>query len=401
MLFKAIDWICCRLGNAIMFLLSLWLRRNEYDFSPSKDKKHVLVLANDLLGDALVRMPFYVALRRAFPPETHHIAVMLTPSIAKFLSPLPFFDEIIVSRHLCCAHFIRWIFSRRQFVDSSLRWALVHRTDICLNPFRFRSLGHDYILKLTKPSVSVAYKILDQARVFPASAECQKKRFDGLYTHLLSIIPNVSQLDEMHKMLSLVVSGACPELVPVSQSTIESILDFRIGKSLARPYVVIVPGAGAEQRRWPVDRFAQVACRLGGNVVVVGTKDEDTLGRQIPGAVNLCGKTSLSELGGVLASASLVITNETGAATYAAVLGVRTLCLVGGGDFKAFFPNDFYKNTRSIYHSAPCFSCRWLCSQTSLSCAVAPCIDSIGVDEVYAVAKEMLDESCRTTKGNI
>ena len=84
MLFKVVDWICCRLANAIMLLLSLWPRRNEYDFSPSKGKKHVLVVANDLLGDALVRMPFYVALRRAFPSETHHIAVMLTPPIANF-----------------------------------------------------------------------------------------------------------------------------------------------------------------------------------------------------------------------------------------------------------------------------------------------------------------------------
>ena len=401
MLFKVVDWICYRLANAIMFLLSLWPRRNEYDFSPSKGKKHVLVVANDLLGDALVRMPFYVALRRAFPSETHHIAVMLTPPIANFFSRLPFFDEIIVSRHLCCAHFIRWIFSRRQFLDSSLRWALVHRIDIYLNPFRFRSLGHDHILKLTKPSVSIAYETLDQARIFPASAECQKRRFDSLYTHLLPIMPNASQVDEMYKMLSFAAPGACTGLVPVSPKEVEPILDFSVEATLARPYVVIVPGAGADYRRWPVERFAQVACRLGANVVVVGTAAEAKLGDKIPNAVNLCGKTSLSKLGGILAGASLVITNETGTATYAAVIGARTLCLVGGGDFKAFFPNDFYKNTRSIYHFTPCFSCRWSCSQTSLSNSVAPCIDSIGVDEVYAAAKEMLGESRRTIKGNV
>lgn len=398
MLFKVVDWACCRIANAIMFLLSLWPRRNEYDFSSSKDKKHILVVANDLLGDALVRMPFYVALRQAFPPETHHIAVMLTPPIAKFLSRLPFFDEIIVSRHLCCSHFIRWIFSGRQFVDSSLRWALVHRTDIYINPFRFRSLGHDHILRLTKPSVSIAYETLDQARIFPASAECQRKRFDGLYTHLLPIIPNASQVDEMQKMLSHAASGACSKLVPVSQKEVEPILDFSVAETLAKPYVVIVPGAGAEYRRWPVERFARVVARLGRNVVAVGTKDEAALGDAIPGAVNLCGKTSLPELGGVLAGASLVIANETGTATYAAVVGVRTLCLLGGGDFKAFFPNDFYKNTRSIYHSAPCFSCRWMCSQTNLSCSVAPCIDSIGVDEVCAAAKEMLGGSHKAVK---
>ena len=286
-------------------------------------------------------------------------------------------------------------------MDSSLRWALVHRIDIYLNPFRFRSLGHDHILKLTKPSVSIAYETLDQARIFPASAECQKRRFDSLYTHLLPIMPKASQVDEMYKMLSFAAPGACTGLVPVSPKEVEPILDFSVGETLLRPYIVIVPGAGADYRRWPVERFAQVACRLGANVVVVGTAAEAKLGDKIPNAVNLCGKTSLSKLGGILAGASLVITNETGTATYAAVIGARTLCLVGGGDFKAFFPNDFYKNTRSIYHFTPCFSCRWSCSQTSLSNSVAPCIDSIGVDEVYAAAKEMLGESRRTIKGNV
>lgn len=393
MLFKVVDWVCCRIANAIMFLLSLWPRRNEYDFSPNKGKKHVLVVANDLLGDALVRMPFYVALRRAFPTETHHIAVMLTPPIAKFLSRLPFFDEIIVSRHLCCVHPIRWLFLKDGFVDTSLRWALSHKVDIYLNPFRFRSLGHDYILRLTRPSVSIAYETLYQSRIFPATAAYQKRKFDRCYTHLLPIIPNSTQVDEMRKMLSLAIGDGDVELCPVLLGDLRAVLDLRVGDALAKPYVVLVPGAGAYCRRWPVERFAEVADRLGGNIVVVGTKDEAALGDAIPGAVNLCGKTSLPELGGVLAGASLVIANETGTATYAAVVGVRTLCIVGGGDFNAFFPSAFYKNTRSVFHPDCCFSCGWTCSKADLGSSIAPCIDTIGVDEVCAVAKEMLRES--------
>ncbi|MBQ7177066.1 MAG: glycosyltransferase family 9 protein, partial [Victivallales bacterium] len=202
--------------------------------------------------------------------------------------------------------------------------------------------------------------------------------------------PNATQVGEMGKMLSLVTGGGDVDLAPVARSDIKSIIDCSIADKLEKPYVVFVPGAGANCRRWPVERFAQVAAVLKRNIVVVGTKDEAVLGEAIPRAVNLCGKTSLSQLGGILAGADLVVANETGTATYAAVIGARTLCLVGGGDFKAFFPNEFYKNTRSIYHHDSCFSCMWNCSKTDLSRRIAPCVDAISAEEVCEAALGML-----------
>ena len=390
MIFKMVDWLCYRLANTIVLLLSLWPRMNKYNSSPSRGKLHVLLIANDLLGDAISRIPFYAALRRVFPHETHHIAVVLTAPIAKFFYPLPYFDEIIVASNLSCCHPLRWIFSHDGFMDASLRWALTHKTDILLNPFRFRSLGHDYILALTNPSISIAYETLYQFRIFPATAAYQKRRIDRQYTHLLPIVPESTQVDEMQRMLSFSIGVSNVKLSPVACRDIKMILDSSVADKLEKPYVVFVPGAGANCRRWPVERFAQVATGLKHNIVVVGTKDEEVLGDAIPRAINLCGKTSLSQLGGILAGADLVIANETGTATYAAVIGARTLCLVGGGDFNAFFPNDFYKNTRSIYCYDSCFSCMWNCSKTDLSRCIAPCVDAISVEEVREAALEML-----------
>ena len=392
MLFKMVDWFCCKIANAVMFVVALLPRTNTYDRSASKAKEHVLLVSNEPLGDSLVRMPLYVALRKAFPPTTHHIAVMLTPPVAELLAPLPFFDEIIVSENLCCTHPLRWIFAKGQFVDASLRWAIAHKIDIYLVPSRFRSLGHDYILRLTRPTLSVAYDVSCQERLFPATAACQRCRFDRYYTSILPITKGSSQVSEMKKLLSLVGGDVDELFAPVSSVEVDPILDFNVADKLEAPYVVLVPGSAAGYRRWPIDRFAEVATRLGCRIVVVGSESESQLGDAVPGAINLCGKTSLSELGGVLARASLVISNETGTATYAAVLGSKLLCIVGGGDFNAFFPTDFYKNTRSIYHAQPCFGCQWKCSKMRISEAVAPCIDSISVGEVYAAAQEMLSD---------
>ncbi len=390
MLFKIVDWLCCKVANAIMSFVALRPRRDEYDHSDSKGKKHILLVSNEPLGDSLVRMPLYASLRRAFPPETHHIAVILTPPVAKLLAPLPFFDEIIVSENLCCTHPLRWIFAKGQFLDDSLRWAIAHKIDIYLVPSRFRSLGHDYILRLSRPSVSVAYDVSYQERLFPATAACQRSCFDRYYTSIMPIVKGSPQVSEMKKMLSLACGDVGESFAPATHDEIYKVLDFSVAEKLEAPYVVLVPGAAAGYRRWPISRFAEVATRLGCRAVVVGSESESPLGDAVPGAVNLCGKTSLSQLGGILASADLVIANETGTATYAAVIGARTLCLVGGGDFNAFFPNDFYKNTRSIYHHDSCFSCMWNCSKANLSRCIAPCVDAISVDEVFAAAREML-----------
>ena len=403
MLFKVVDWICCRLANTIMFLLSLWPRRNEYDFSPSKGKKHVLVVANSLLGDALMPMPFFASLRRELSKDEFHIAILLTPAIAKLYSGLQYFDEIVVSEHLCCRHPLKWIFTSRGFLDNSLRWALCHKVDIYLHPFpmRYRNLGYDYILRLVKAQKSIAYESQFMGKLFPMTAAYQMKHCDRLYTHLFPVGCMKSQVEELSKMLVAATGNDSAKLVPPSLEELHSILSYNLADKLPQPYVVFVPGAGAERRRWRIERFNELAKMLGGTIVVVGTADEFALGDKISGAVNLCGKTSLKELGGILANARLVVANETGSASFAAVVQSPILCLLGGGDFNAFFPNSLCASTRSVYHKEDCFGCDWYCRKTDTSCSVAPCIDSIGVDEVYAIAREMLDESRKTIKGNV
>ena len=153
-------------------------------------------------------------------------------------------------------------------------------------------------------------------------------------------------------------------------------------------YIVLVPGAGAKCRQWSVDSFVELADRIGGEFVVVGSKGERELGSRIADmakarVVNLCGKTTIAQLGGILLNAKFVVTNETGTATYAAVLGVPTICILGGGDFGAFFPNPYCENTVSVFHGDGCYYCGWKCKKANLDILeTAPCINSISVDDV-------------------
>ena len=110
----------------------------------------------------------------------------------------------------------------------------------------------------------------------------------------------------------------------------------RGGPVLSPPTVLLIPGAAPHRpaKRWPADRFGALAARLaqrGLHPVVVGTQADAPLAAAIrarcPGALDLTGRTSLIELGGLAARASLAIGNDTGPMHLAAAMGCRSVVL--------------------------------------------------------------------------
>lgn len=97
-------------------------------------------------------------------------------------------------------------------------------------------------------------------------------------------------------------------------------------------------GAGYGAKRWPADRFADVAAalrRAGHRVVLTGSAAERPLARDVaaraglgPAAV-LAGRTGLTELAALLAGAALLVANDTGAAHLAWAFGTPSVVLFG------------------------------------------------------------------------
>ena len=113
----------------------------------------------------------------------------------------------------------------------------------------------------------------------------------------------------------------------------------RPGPASAVPGAVVVhPGAAFEARRWPADRFAEVArwgAAEGLDVVVTGGSSEVDLARRVArlaglseGAV-LAGRTDLLELAAVVAGARLVVCGDTGVAHLASAFGTPSVVLFG------------------------------------------------------------------------
>jgi ADP-heptose:LPS heptosyltransferase len=127
------------------------------------------------------------------------------------------------------------------------------------------------------------------------------------------------------------------------------------------PLVGLHLGCGHRLRRWPTERFAALAARLApAGVVLFGTAGEKALAARflaltkarpdaaasgvfdaVSGAassaasdvgpiLNLTGRTTLAELGAILARLELFVSSDTGVMHLAAAVGTQTLALFGG-----------------------------------------------------------------------
>lgn len=104
--------------------------------------------------------------------------------------------------------------------------------------------------------------------------------------------------------------------------------------------VVLHPGASDPRRRWPAERFAAVGDALvaaGYEVIVVGISSENEVVQQVvkqmrERVIDLCGALSLHGLTGLIARASLVVTNDSGPRHLAEAVGTPTVSIFWCGN---------------------------------------------------------------------
>jgi ADP-heptose:LPS heptosyltransferase len=175
-------------------------------------------------------------------------------------------------------------------------------------------------------------------------------------------------------------------------------------------YFVLFPGAGIPQRMWPADSFAAVARTVvenyGWRMVVCGSVGESELARRImapgelPGAIDLTGKSSLPELVEVIRGARLLIANETSAIHIAAAVDTPSVCLLGGGHFGRFVPYpDTIEAIRpvAVFHQMECFGCNWHCIYHLKQGKPFPCIEAIDSAAVVDAVQRTIEQNDDST----
>ncbi len=100
--------------------------------------------------------------------------------------------------------------------------------------------------------------------------------------------------------------------------------------------IFLAPGSQWATKRWTPEGFAQVGRAYrerGYEVRLVGSGPErelcDEIVREIPGAINQCGTTSLADLARAFARGSLLIVNDSGLMHLGSVAGIPTVAVFG------------------------------------------------------------------------
>jgi ADP-heptose:LPS heptosyltransferase len=129
--------------------------------------------------------------------------------------------------------------------------------------------------------------------------------------------------------------GAAP--TTVTPNVAVTVADVAEARALAgepdRPRAALHPGATDPRRRWPTERFAEVADNLvadGYEVVLTGTPGERELADQVLASArvpvrSLVGELTLGGLGGLYSECAVVVSNDTGPVHLAAAVGTPTV----------------------------------------------------------------------------
>ncbi|CAD6526901.1 ADP-heptose--LPS heptosyltransferase 2 [Paraburkholderia kirstenboschensis] len=162
----------------------------------------------------------------------------------------------------------------------------------------------------------------------------------------------------------------------------------------AQRLVLVHPGAQLPSRRWPAERFAEVADRLaadGWQIAITGTAAEASLTGAVLGAMtapalHLAGSTSLGGLAALVAHAQLVVCNDTGISHIAAAMATASVVVASGSDTQRWAPLDHVRH-RVLADYPPCRPCMFR------ECPYGhPCALNIGVDRVVETACAQLAE---------
>ncbi|MFG1320154.1 lipopolysaccharide heptosyltransferase II [Xanthobacter autotrophicus] len=158
------------------------------------------------------------------------------------------------------------------------------------------------------------------------------------------------------------------------------------------PVMVLCPGAEyGPAKRWPAAKFAALAAlavAAGYRIRILGSpKDQEAADAIAAGAGvpvdNLVGRTTLVEAAAILASADVVISNDSGLMHVAGAFDRRLVVLYGASSEKMTPPASPF--ARVMARELPCRPCH----KRECPLGTLACLESIAPGEVLAAAEQM------------
>ncbi|MCC7169372.1 MAG: lipopolysaccharide heptosyltransferase II [Planctomycetes bacterium] len=310
----------------------------------------LLVLGPSWLGDAVMAIPTYRELRRRFPHA--RLGILARRAVAGLYEAIPVFDEVMVyDRPKGAGRFL-------PYADLVGRLEKFNADTALVLP---RSLGAAWTALIAGTPRRIGYAtrvrrflLTEAVDRDPSLLRTHRVHY---YQHLLAPLGGVPAAEAPHfDVPAGARESAAHLLAPLAQA--------------AGPLVVFNPGANyGSAKQWPEDRYAELGRRLrarfDASIVFVGGPGDrsvcDRIAHEIRGSasnepiLDLAGKTSILELGAVLAASRLVVTNDTGAMHVAQAVGSTIVAIFGSTDPVTTAPyGEQHRIVREPVECSPC-----------------------------------------------
>ena len=315
---------------------------------------NILIIKMSSLGDVLHTLPFVAELRDRFPMA--RLTWLVHPQFSGFVPDPPMVDEVIY-------------FDKVKFNKMSLgkKWS-------CFKEMRslLHSRNFDLVIDmqgLFKSAVLAAISGCNNRIGY-----CEMREGSGLVSKAITGAHAKDHVIERYLDVARYLGCAVKDIrfpLPDLQKEWQAVQEKT--EAVKEPYVVLVPGARWETKKWPIEYFSELAemiLRDGKQVVLAGGPEDTSLGSQItrlsPGVTDLTGKTGLRELGALIQHSTAYISGDTGPLFIAAAMKRPLIALYGPTRPDRTGP---YGSSEAVIIRAPvsCAGClkkrcsKWIC----------------------------------------
>jgi ADP-heptose:LPS heptosyltransferase len=248
--------------------------------------KHILVIKLGALGDMFIATSAFEAIRNHH--KHAHLTLLTTKPYKDFAEQLGYFDDV-------------WLDDRPKLRRLRSVWDLRKK-------LRSKSFDRVYDLQMVDRT-NFYFHLLGPGR----RPEWVGTALGASHRYHLPKLPIYHQ----DRLKNLLARADINSLSPLNLTRLtKDIQAFPV----KFPYVLFAPGASKAHRQtkcWPLDRYAEVATTLvkaGLTPVIVGGSDEDNrfITNKCPEAIDLTGKTQLTDLVTLATHAAFAIGNDTG-----------------------------------------------------------------------------------------
>lgn len=326
----------------------------------------ILFVTLSNIGDAILTLPVLDSLRSNL--ASPRITVIATSRTKEIFQGVPEVEEVIV-------------YNKRAPLREKI--ALLKR---------LRQKGFDVVVDLRNSLLGVLIPARQKTSPFlhpPAAIRHMKER------HLYKISRIISKLKDKNAASCGSMLGAKPE----DEDYVNRLLGDR-GISPQDKIVIVGAGARSNTKRWPSDKFLELAAELVRElhlaVILSGDKGDaptnSYISRRIGGGVfDFSGLTTVSQLASLIRKAGVVITNDSALLHLASYLDVPVVAIFGPTDEDKYGP--WSQNKAVVKKDIFCRPCQKAqCRYSSLKC-----LQIISVEDVMRQVRKMVNPQAKET----